>query len=55
MAKEEKIPYKLDTMVIDISGDKVVTAINREDGLFSVKAKAVILAMGLQGAAQRGH
>ena len=46
MAKEEKIPYKLDTMVIDISGDKVVTAINREDGLFSVKARAVILAMG---------
>ena len=46
MAKKENIPYKLNTMVIDISKDKVVTAINREDGLFSVKAKAVILAMG---------
>ena len=46
MAKEERIPYKLDTMVIDISEDKVVTAVNREDGLFSVKARAVILAMG---------
>ena len=46
MAKEEGIPYKLNTMVIDISKEKVVTAINREEGLFQVKAGAVILAMG---------
>ena len=46
MAKEEEIPYKLNTMVIDISKEKVVTAINREEGLFQVKAGAVILAMG---------
>jgi NADPH-dependent 2,4-dienoyl-CoA reductase/sulfur reductase-like enzyme len=41
-----EIPYKLNTMVMDISEDKVITAMNREDGLFEIQAKAVILAMG---------
>lgn len=40
------IPYKLNTMVLDLSADRVVTAVNRTDGLFQLKAKAVILAMG---------
>lgn len=40
------IEYCLNTMVIDISHEKVVTAINKEDGLFEIQAKAVILAMG---------
>ena len=40
------IEYKLDTMVMDISNDKVVTAMNRTEGMFQVKAGAVILAMG---------
>ncbi len=40
------IQYKLDTMVLDISDDKTVTAINKKDGIFQIKAKAVILAMG---------
>lgn len=46
--KAEKlgIVYKLNTMVIDISKDKVVTAMNREEGLFEIQAKAIILAMG---------
>ena len=44
--KELDIAYKLNTMVMDISPDKTVTAMNREDGLFDVQAKAVILAMG---------
>lgn len=44
--QEEKIEYKLNTMVMDISEDKVVTAMNREEGLFEIQAKAVILAMG---------
>lgn len=44
--KERKIPYKLNTMVMDISHDKQVTALNREDGLFTIQAGAVILAMG---------
>lgn len=36
----------LNTMVMDISHEKVVTAMNRTDGLFEIQAKAVILAMG---------
>lgn len=43
---DRKIEYKLNTMVMDISKDKVVTAMNREDGMIEIKAKAVILAMG---------
>ena len=33
-------------MVMDISEDKTVTAMNRTDGMFQIKAGAVILAMG---------
>ena len=43
---ERKIEYRLNTMVLDISPDKVVTAMNREDGILEIQAKAVILAMG---------
>ena len=45
-AKELEIEYRLNTMVMDISRKKVVTAMNREEGLFEIRAKAVILAMG---------
>lgn len=44
--KELEIPYKLNTMVMDLAADKTVTAMNREDGLFQLHPKAVILAMG---------
>ena len=44
--KDLGIEYKLHTMVMDISSDKVVTAMNREEGLFEIQAGAVILAMG---------
>ncbi len=30
---------------MDISEQKIVTAMNREEGLFEIRAKAVILAM----------
>ena len=40
------IACKLNTMVMDISPEKVVTAMNREDGMFTVQAGAVVLAMG---------
>ena len=40
------IEYFLNTMVMDISHEKVVTAMNRTDGLFEIQAKAIILAMG---------
>ncbi len=44
--KELQIAYKLNTMVMDISRDKIVTAMNSTDGLFEIQAGAVILAMG---------
>ncbi len=44
--RELGIPVKLNTMVLDISPDRVVTATNSEDGVFQIEAKAVILAMG---------
>lgn len=40
------IEYKLNTMVMDVSRDKRVTAMNREEGMFEIQAKAIILAMG---------
>lgn len=46
MIEAEKIPYKLDTIVIDISPEKEITYVNGQDGLMTIKAKAVILAMG---------
>lgn len=45
-AEEEKIEYKLNTMVMDVSAERVITAVNREDGMFQIQADAVILAMG---------
>ncbi len=44
--KELEIPYILNTMVIEISNDKKLYAVNNEDGLIEIKAKAIILAMG---------
>ena len=43
---ERGIEYKLNTMVMDITADKVVTVMNRKDGMVQIQAKAVILAMG---------
>jgi len=40
------IEYKLGTMVLSISPEKVVTAVSKEDGLLNIEAKAIILAMG---------
>jgi len=44
--RELGIEVKLRTMVLDLSADKVITATNADDGIFQIKAKAVILAMG---------
>ena len=44
--KDLGIEYRLNTMVLSISSDRIVTAMNRTDGMFQVKAQAVILAMG---------
>lgn len=44
--KEMGIEYRLDTMVIDISDEKIVTAMNTLDGLISIQTKSIVLAMG---------
>ncbi len=41
----EQIPYQTDTTVLEVTGDKVVTAVSRA-GLKQYQAKAVILTMG---------
>jgi NADPH-dependent 2,4-dienoyl-CoA reductase/sulfur reductase-like enzyme len=46
MVRERGIPCMLNTMVLGISPEKVVTAMNRKEGIFDVQAKAVVLAMG---------
>ena len=43
---EKKIPFKLETMVSNISEKLEITAVNEEDGLTIIKAEAIILAMG---------
>ena len=43
---EYEIPYQLNSMVLDISKDKVVTCVSREHGLQQFEAGAVILCMG---------
>ena len=42
----KNIPYMLGTMVLDITPDRIVTATNSESGVFQLKAKAIVLAMG---------
>jgi len=44
--KELKIPFLLDSMVIEITKEKLVYAVNRNEGLIEIEAKAIILAMG---------
>ncbi len=44
--QEMNIEYMTDTMVLNISSDKSITAINPKMGIMNIKAKAVILAMG---------
>ena len=44
--KEMGIPYKLNSQVIDLSKDKVVTYSNKEDGLVKLQARAIVMATG---------
>lgn len=44
--RERGIEYKLNTMVMDIGADRKITAMNREEGMFEISAKAIVLAMG---------
>lgn len=49
--KQLEISYMLNTMVVDIrqgerAGNKVITTMNKERGIFEIETRAVILAMG---------
>ncbi len=49
--EQEKIAYKLHTIVVDITlaqdgVHKAVTVMNKSEGIFTIEAKAVVLAMG---------
>lgn len=46
MVEKEKIPYKRNATVLELNAQKEVTVISREEGLTTIKAGAVILAMG---------
>ena len=46
MVEERGIEYKLNTMVMEITKDRQVVAMNSEDGMQVLQAKAVVLAMG---------
>lgn len=44
--KDREIEIKLDTMVLDVTKEKKVYAMNKKEGFFEIDAKAVVLAMG---------
>ncbi|MGI6193122.1 MAG: NAD(P)/FAD-dependent oxidoreductase [Christensenellales bacterium] len=46
MVAERNIEVKLDTMVIELTEDRVIYAINPKDGMMRIRCKSVILAMG---------
>ena len=46
MAEKQDITIKLETMVLGITADKKITAVNVKNGLFELNANAIVLAMG---------
>lgn len=44
--RELGIPVKLNTMVLSVSPERLITATNEEEGIFTIEAEAIILAMG---------
>ena len=44
--RERKIKALTETTVLSLTGEKTITAINSSDGVFTLQAKSVILAMG---------
>ncbi|MEG1244736.1 MAG: FAD/NAD(P)-binding oxidoreductase, partial [Oscillospiraceae bacterium] len=46
LVEQTDIEVKTDTMVISVSKESTVTAVNKADGLIQIKATAIILAMG---------
>ena len=46
LVEQTDIVVKTDTMVLDIDENNLVTAVNKNDGLLKIQAKAIVLAMG---------
>lgn len=46
MLKDTKVNVKLDTMVLEITDNKEIHAINSEEGYMIISAKAIVLSMG---------
>ena len=46
LVRSRGIACRTGTTVLDISRDKVITATNETDGIFEIRARAIILAMG---------
>lgn len=44
--RQRNIECRLNTMVMEISPDKIITAVNSEKGIYQIQAQAVVLAMG---------
>jgi len=44
--EKTSVQYFLNTMVLSLSADRVITAVSPEKGLFHIKSKSVVLAMG---------
>ena len=44
--RELGIPVKYKTMVLSVTPHRTVTATNEEDGIFTIQARAIVLAMG---------
>lgn len=44
--RELGIPVKLNTMVLSVTPERQITATNEEEGIFTIEARAIVLAMG---------
>lgn len=43
---ELQIPYMLNSMVVDVNKEKILTVVSSSEGLLEIQAKSIILAMG---------
>jgi len=46
MVREQKIEYWLNTMIIEITKEKIITLVGSASGLLRIQAKSIVLAMG---------
>ena len=46
MVEDMQIPYMLNTFVISMNEDRIVTVVHPDEGVIEIKARAIVLAMG---------